>query len=227
MEELVARLKKNNRVLVAATDYAYLKAFYVCYAASRLWRFSNFFVVALNMHAYEVLEKQGFPVALVSSSIYKSGGDTPSLFDGYAFNQLTALKILAVQSVLSMGVDCLFFDSDVVIFQNPFKYVPKDQEFDLIAQADTSVCSGFVFWRSTSRSLRAVDLTLQKMRERNIHDQTALTEVLDNKLVPGLKYLLFDPMLYNRGSIFFETHQFGWGPFSRGCAAAERQTAAW
>ena len=27
MEELVARLKKNNRVLVAATDYAYLKAF--------------------------------------------------------------------------------------------------------------------------------------------------------------------------------------------------------
>ena len=215
VEDMVNMLKRNNRVLVTATDYAYLNAFYVCYTTSRLWRFRNFFVVALNQHAYDVLEQQGFPVALVSSSDYASGGDTPSLYDGYAFNQLTALKLIAVQKVLNMGVNCLFFDSDVVIFQNPFKYVPTDEEFDFIAQKDATICSGFVYWRPTERSLTTLQFTLQKMKERNIHDQTALVEVVENQLVPGLKSLLFEPMLYNRGSIYFEMHQFGWGPHSR------------
>ena len=137
------------------------------------------------------------------------------MYDGYAFNQLTALKLIAVQKVLNMDVNCLFFDSDVVIFQNPFKYVPTDEEFDFIAQKDTTICSGFVYWRATKRSLTTLKLTLQKMKGRNIHDQTALVEVVDNKLVHGLKSLLFHPLLYNRGSIYFEMHQFGWGPHSR------------
>ena len=195
VEDMVNMLQRNNRVLITATDYAYLNAFYVCYTTSRLWRFRNFFVVALNQHAYDVLEQQGFPVALVSSVNYQSGGDTPSVYDGYAFNQL--------------------FDSDVVIFQNPFKYVPTDEEFDFIAQKDATICSGFVYWRATDRSRLTIELTLNKMKERNIHDQTALVEVVDNHLVPELKSLLFEPMLYNRGSIYFEMHQFGWGPHSR------------
>ena len=215
VEELVTKLKRRNRVLITATDYAYLKAFYVCYTASRLWRFRNFFVVALNMHAYDVLEQQGFPVALVSSPDYQSGNDIPSVYGEYPFNQLTALKLIAVQRVLNMNVNCLFFDSDVVIFQNPFKYVPEDEDFDFIAQKDTSVCSGFVYWRSTERSIQAIIFSLQNIKEADMHDQAALIEVINGRLVPGLKYLLFPAALYNRGNIYFEAHQFGWGPHSR------------
>ena len=54
------------------------------------------------------------------------------------------------------------------------------------------------------------------MKGREIHDQTALSEVIDLKLIPDLSYALFPISKYNRGSIFFEKHQFCWTPIGEG-----------
>ena len=94
IEELVNKVKVDNRVIVTMADFSYLESFYISYSVSRLWRFPNFMVVALNQHAYDVLEQQGFPVALIKSSIYRSGRDKSSLYEGHHFNQIMALKMV-------------------------------------------------------------------------------------------------------------------------------------
>ena len=216
IEELVNKVKVDNRVIVTMADFSYLESFYISYSVSRLWRFPNFMVVALNQHAYDVLEQQGFPVALIKSSIYRSGGDKPSYYEGHHFNQITALKMVLIHKILRMNVGCLYFDSDVIIFRDPFESLPENKTLDFIAQKDEWVCAGFIYWYPTRNSLLTIEHVLQRMEGREIHDQTALSEVIDLKLIPDLSYALFPISKYNRGSIFFEKHQFCWTPIGEG-----------
>ena len=214
ISDMVLSRKKDNRVIVTFTDFSYLEAFYVSYTVSRLWRFPNFFVVALDRRAYDVLDSQNFPVALIKTSDANSAKSTTDRSDygGHSFNQIMRMKLVIVKHVLSMGVGILVFDSDVVIFQEPFSGLPKNDSFDIIAQKDEHICAGFMYLLPTTTSMKLVTMAMQRMVGREIHDQEAILEIVENKLLPELQWRLFHPPIYNRGNIFFEKHQFCWIP---------------
>lgn len=214
ISDMVLNRMKDNRVIVTFTDFSYLESFYVSYTVSRLWRFSNFFVVALDRRAYDVLESQNFPVALIKTTEADSAKQTTDRSDygGHSFNQIMRMKLVIVRHVLSMGVGILVFDSDVVIFKEPFSGLPVNDEFDIIAQKDEHICAGFMYLRPTPNAMKLVTMAMGRMVGREIHDQEAILEIVENKLLPGLEWRLFHPPIYNRGSIFFEKHQFCWIP---------------
>ena len=124
--------------------------------------------------------------------------------------------MVLIHKILRMNVGCLYFDSDVIIFRDPFESLPENKTLDFIAQKDEWVCAGFIYWYPTRNSLLTIEHVLQRMKGREIHDQTALSEVIDLKLIPDLSYALFPISKYNRGSIFFEKHQFCWTPIGEG-----------
>lgn len=215
--DMVNKLKQDNRVIVTFTDFSYLEAFYVSYTVSRLWRFPNFFVVALDKRTYDVLESQNFPVALIKTNEANSLKQTTDRSDygGHSFNQIMRMKLIIIRYILNMNVGVLIFDSDVVIFKDPFSGLPENDEFDIIAQKDEHICAGFIYWRPTPASRRLVTMAMRRMEGREIHDQEAILEIVENKLLPELESRLFHPPIYNRGNIFFEKHQFCWIPIGR------------
>ena len=48
IEDIVKRVQVDRRVMVTYMNYPYLDQFYVSYMTSRLWRYRNFMVVALD-----------------------------------------------------------------------------------------------------------------------------------------------------------------------------------
>ena len=61
--KMVRKLAVNMTVMVTFTDSSYLNAFYASYKLSRLDRFPNFIVVAVDASAYRELDQRHFPVA--------------------------------------------------------------------------------------------------------------------------------------------------------------------
>lgn len=217
IEDMVNKVKKDNRVLITCTDYSYLDSFYISYSVSHLWKYSNFFVVALDKHAYDVLDSHGIPVALIKSKKTTSVVQNQKYNDygSHNFNQIVKLKLVAALKILSMNVGVLLLDSDIVLFQEPFTGLPKNDSFDVIAQKDTHICTGFIYFLPTTNSKRLIELSLERMERKEVHDQEALLEIVHDGSLPELQWRLFHPPDYNRGSIFFEKHQFCWKPVGK------------
>ena len=214
---MVNKLVQDNRVIVTFTDYSYLESFYVSYTVSRLWKYSNFFVVALDSRAYDLLHSQNIPVAFLQTTEANASKKTTehSDYGGHSFNQIMRMKLIIVRTILEMDVGVLVFDSDVVIFKDPFTGLPKETNFDLIAQKDEVICAGFMYLLPTQQSMNLVRLALRRMEGREIHDQEAIYEIIHDGSLPDLRIRLFHPPDYNRGNIFFEKHQFCWIPIGK------------
>ena len=55
IDDVVKRVQVNRRVMVTYMNYPYLDQFYVSYMTSRLWRYRNFMVVALDQETYDMV----------------------------------------------------------------------------------------------------------------------------------------------------------------------------
>ena len=210
IEELTKRVQQDGRVLVTFTNYPYLDQFYVSYMTSRLWKYPNFMVVALDRKAYDVLSIQGFPVALIKTA-HLEGYDivNTSNYGDHSFNVIMKMKLVIIHKILSLGVSCLMFDSDVVIFKDPFSGFP-DREFDFVSQIDEHICAGFIFFHPTEMSFRLIETAIERMKGREINDQDAIQEIVGARLLPGLKWDFLPSETYSKGSIYFNQHQFPW-----------------
>ena len=103
-------------------------------------------------------------------------------------------------------------DADVFLFKNPFPFLSQYSSYDFVAQKDDDICAGFMYLLPTTTSMKLVTMAMQRMVGREIHDQEAILEIVENRLLPELQWRLFHPPIYNRGNIFFEKHQFCWIP---------------
>ena len=206
--DLANKLKINNEVLVTFGDYSYMEAFYVSYITSRLWRYPNFFVVAVDKRMYDILESQGIPVALLRVS-YPVGKDLL-----VKVNKLTYNKFVIIRRILLLGINCLYIDSDVILFKDPFSELskPKYADADILAQQDIHLCTGFIYFRPTNSSFDVIERSLQLMKVEPLNGQEAMVRVVTQRYVPSLKYILLDLHLFSRGGNFFEEHQFCWTP---------------
>ena len=210
IEELAKRIQKDGRVLATFTNYPYLDQFYVSYMTSRLWKYPNFMVVALDRKAYDVLSIQGFPIALIKTAhLEQYDIVNTSNYGDHSFNVIMKLKLVIIHKILSLGISCLMFDSDVVIFKDPFSGFPKG-EFDFVAQMDEHICAGFIFFKPTEMSFRLIESAIDRMKGREINDQDAIQEIVGANLLPGLQWHFLPMETYSKGSVYFNKHQFPW-----------------
>lgn len=201
--------------MVTYMNYPYLDQFYVSYMTSRLWRYPNFMVVALDQETYDVLHYQGFPVALIKTEVIPQySKQTVSNYGDHDFNVLVKLKLVLFHKILSMNVSCLFFDSDVILFKDPFSSFPQPEDYDFVAQRDEHICTGFMYFRPTLNSFTLLKMSLEAMDGREINDQDAIQEIVTQNRIRGLKWHYLDDNTYSKGSIYFAAHQFPWTPTS-------------
>ena len=144
--EMVKKLAVNATVMVTFTDSSYLKAFYASHALSRLDRFPNFIVVAVDAAAYRELDEKHFPVAYYRSTVLsKERSETESSYHSQEWREKMVNKIKIIRQSVLLGCSILLFDSDVFFFQNPLPSIEDFIDYDLVSQKDTSVCAGFMF----------------------------------------------------------------------------------
>ena len=213
ISELVHKVVQNNRVYVTFTNYPYLDQFYVLYMTSKLWRYPNFMVVAIDQKTYDILSQQGFPVALVKASyLERYSNDYASNYGDHNFNILVKMKLVIINRILAENVSCLMFDSDVIIFKDPLEDEKDIENFDFLAQVDEHICTGFMYFNPTPKSMLLMEQSLLRMKDREMNDQDIIQEIIMSNVISGIKWKLFPSETYSKGSIYFNAHQFPWTP---------------
>ncbi|KAK8789327.1 hypothetical protein WA588_001212 [Blastocystis sp. NMH] len=201
----------NNTVMVSFTDSSYLESFYASYNISRLDRFSNFIIVAVDLKAYEVLKAKNYPVAYYQSTdLSNEKTEKESLYESKDWKAKMANKIKIIRQAVVLNYNVLLFDSDVFLFQDPLPSILSLDDYDLIAQQDTSVCAGFMFFRPTLQSLTFLNLVLKTMRLLHLSDQPAIGVLLAMNTQPSLRWTLLPTESFSSGRVFFNEHQFYW-----------------
>ena len=126
--------------MVSFTDSSYLESFYASYNISRLDRFSNFIIVAVDLKA------KNYPVAYYQSTdLSNEKTEKESLYESKDWKAKMANKIKIIRQAVVLNYNVLLFDSDVFLFQDPLPSILSLDDYDLIAQQDTSVCAGFMY----------------------------------------------------------------------------------
>ena len=214
IKELAHKVAKDNRVYVTFTNYPYLDQFYVLYMTSKLWRYPNFMVVAIDQKTYDVLSQQGFPVALIKASyLEKFSNDNPSNYGDHNFNILVKMKLVIIHTILAEKMSCLIFDSDVILFKDPLESSAVSYaNYDFVAQVDEHICTGFMYFNPTPKSMQLIEESLLRLRNREINDQDAIQEIIMRSEIPGIRWKLLPSETFSKGSIYFTEHQFPWTP---------------
>ena len=89
-------------------------------------------------------------------------------------NLVSAFKLLVVRSILQMGVDVMYSDSDILLYQNPIPVI-QSFPFDSMAfQKDISLCAGFFYARPTPLSFDILERSLRYITKRHMDDQLSM-----------------------------------------------------
>lgn len=222
---MVRRVAVNATVMVTFTDSSYLDAFYASYKLSKLDRFPNFIVVAVDAKAYRELDERFFPVAYYRSSVLsKEGAEQESSYHSREWKEKMVNKIKIIRQAVLIGYNILLFDSDVLFFKDPLPPIMALEKYDLVSQKDTSVCAGFMFdswnhmmcrfFRPSLASLHFLNLVLKYMRITGLSDQPTIQFLLQFNVQPSLRWTLLPTDLYTNGNLFFKAHQFHWDKIS-------------
>ena len=89
-------------------------------------------------------------------------------------------KIALILQVLRLGFNVLYVDSDVILLHNPFSDLNSRKGYDLLAQKDSnSVCTGFMYILSNSRSIGLFSLANKMVFSKELRDQQSVVEALN------------------------------------------------
>lgn len=123
------------------------------------------------------------------------------------FKQKMRNKLSLLLQVLTFGFNVLYIDSDVILLKDPFPYLQSFPEFDLLAQRDDNICSGFMYFVSNPRSIAMMTRAYQIVQKPNMRDQIAVNNAVEEKKT---SYALLPTNLFPSGGKFFSRYQFFW-----------------
>lgn len=118
-----------------------------------------------------------------------------------------------ILAALECQVEVLYMDSDIFLLRNPFPFLSSYHGYDFVAQKDITVCSGFMYFWPTSKSMRMIDVARKIRAKINGGDQLAILKVLEN--IHDIKYGLLPPTLFMSGETFFDKYQYYWNQIGR------------
>ncbi len=122
-------------------------------------------------------------------------------------NRVIVAKMSLFHEVLASGFNLLYMDSDVILLKNPFSYLQNITGYDLIAQKDVTVCTGFMYIRPTNQSIAVMTRAYEMVHQPDMDDQIAVNTALQELSMP---YLLLPTRFFPNGGDFFDRYQYYW-----------------
>lgn len=131
------------------TNYGFLDLLLnLLFSIQRLSMQSPILIICEDRSAYlELLKRQSnfsLKYQLALTHLQESTTNA-STFSTAGYISLVKKRVSYIEILLQRGLDVLYFDSDVVLLANPFKYF-SDDSFDIFFQRDRNLaCTGFFF----------------------------------------------------------------------------------
>ena len=105
-------------------------------------------------------------------------------------------------------------DSDVILLKDPFPYLYSITGYDLIAQKDETICTGFMYLRSSNQSIALMSTAYRIVQQPGMDDRAALIKAINDSSVP---YYLLPTGFFPSGGDFFEKYQYYWDKRGKRC----------
>lgn len=128
------------------------------------------------------------------------------------FKKKMQSKLALIKTVLSYGFSLLYMDSDVILLKDPFPYLQNITGYDLIAQKDVTVCTGFMYIRSTNQSIALMTRAYEIVQQPGMRDPIAVLTALNELSMP---FLLLPIRFFPSGGDFFNRYQYYWDKTGR------------
>lgn len=163
----------------------------------------------------QILTDRGVQVAFIDTSYDSKEIKTKSFTDQEtpAFKTKLQWKLNIILAALECQVEVLYMDADIFLLRNPFPFLSSYHGYDFVAQKDITVCSGFMYFWPTSKSMRMLYVARKIRAKINGGDQLAILKVLEN--IHDIKYGLLPPTLFMSGETFFDKYQYYWNQIGR------------
>jgi hypothetical protein len=116
-------------------------------------------------------------------------------------------KLDILYDLVSKKFKVFYIDSDVLLFKNPIPYLSSLTGYDVIAQRDASLCSGFLFFNPTNTSISILRYAKQIRKEINKGDQHSIIESIRKHPLSRVKLL---DERFPSGKVFFAKYQYFW-----------------
>ena len=188
LERQAARVQRDRTVCVTFISQEYLRVGLYWLGAIQRLQLSNVLVIAGDEATSAALTARG--VACVRADLGAEPGD-PSYRNASGFTWkgfgLATVKLPVVRFLLAQGYDVVLSDVDALWLQDPLPHCRglADIAFQracyfpaaLVQAWGLTVCSGFVYWRATPRTISFLDSCVNESRQVQ-DDQIALNLAL-------------------------------------------------
>lgn len=214
LETVIQRKALNKSILLFCTDSGYINLFLNTYYASQLKDYGNLVVTCFDRHCYRTLSDLNIPVAILNIADNDSiNTKTASTWGTKAFQNKVQWKLVMLMRALDLNITVLYVDSDIILLKNPFPYLNSIQGYDLIAQKDTTICSGFMYLHPTNITKALINkAAILRPKLENAGDQKAILTAV--REFPTIKTFLLPIELFSSGENFFDTHSYYWDPIN-------------
>ena len=214
LEDVIKRHSYNNSIMLMCTDSGYINMFMNSYYVSNLQQYKNLIVTCLDKPCYNQLKKMSINVALVSAE--RDGlVDTSmaSTFGSPAFQNKVQWKLIMLLQAVNQNVRVLYLDSDIVLFKDPFPVLNSYTGYDILAQKDGAICTGFMYLFPTRLTKQLLEETIEiRPNMTKADDQHAFNKVVSSN--PSTKLLYLPEQLFSSGAVFFKMHSYYWDNIS-------------
>ena len=102
----------------------------------------------------------------ISTSFVKQSSDS--------FYRVSSFKFSVIQTILRLGVNVLYSDSDIIIYHNPIPVIQSTPFNSSIFQKDMTICTGFFYMEPTPLSFDLMKRALVYIQEKHKTDQGSL-----------------------------------------------------
>ena len=214
LEDVIKRHSYNNSIMLMCTDSGYLNMFLNSYYVCNLQQYKSLIVTCLDKSCYNQLKKMNINVALVSAE-RDDLVDTSaaSSYGSPAFRNKVQWKLIMLLQAINQNVRVLYLDSDIILFKDPFPVLNSYTGYDILAQRDSAICTGFMYLFPTPLTKQILVKTIEiRPKLKNADDQLAFNKVVSSN--PSTKLLYLPDKLFSSGAVFFKLHSYYWESIS-------------
>jgi len=149
-------------------------------------------------------EKSGWPMNLFHCYLLNTNKEAAS-YNTSEFQSITLKKLEVILHNMRMDNEVLWIDNDIVLFENAIQNI-RSFPGNYVMQDDLwGPCTGFFLVRSSPASIRAMEKTIQTVRNQVgktiANDQHIFARVY--KTILGLIVTLLPQDLYPNGEVYF------------------------
>ena len=158
VESVIKRNTINETIILYCTDNGYIDLFLNGYYASQLWKYKNLVVTCFDRLCFKRLDALDIPVALLNVENDTSVDITKAaICHTKEFQNKVHYKLVLWNIAINLNVRILYVDSDVILLKDPFYYLNSFTGYDILAQRDGNLCSGFMYMYPTKNTKLAVE----------------------------------------------------------------------